>query len=185
MLLAAAAAAVVWLWTVVFPGPEKIIRKQLAAVASEASFSGAENPLLMAARAENLASRFGTNIEINVNLPGREQHDFIGRPEITQFAAEMRARMGSMKVEFLDVDVKVGPDKQSATADLTVHVATSADKDFLVQEMKITFQKFESDWLITRVETVRTLSRRDGGAFQPGPAWRHQTAPDGQTALCG
>jgi hypothetical protein len=27
-----------------------------------------------------------------------------------------------------------------------------------VQEMKFTFQKIGGDWLITRVETVRTLS---------------------------
>ena len=158
VLLAAAVAAGFWLWTVLFPGPEKIIRKQLASVAAEASFTAGENLIFAANRAENLASRFGTNVEINVNLPGHEQRGFVGHAEITQAAATMHSRFGSMKVEFLDVSVTVRPDKQSATADLTVHVETAGDKDFLVKEMKITFKKIEADWLITRVETVRTLS---------------------------
>ena len=158
VLLAAAVAAGFWLWTVLFPGPEKIIRKQLASVAAEASFKAGENLLITANRAENLASRFATNVEININLPGHEQHGFLGHAEITQAAATMHSRFGSLKVEFLDVTVAVSPDKQSATADLTVHAQTDTDKDFFVQEMKITFQKIEADWLIMRVETIRTLS---------------------------
>ena len=130
LLLAAVAVACVWLWTVLFPGPEKIIRKQLASVAAEASFTAGENPLLMANRAKNLASRFGTNVEININLPKRGQHGFLGRAEITQAAATMHSKFGSLKVEFLDVSVTVGPDKQSATADLTVNAQSDTDKDF-------------------------------------------------------
>lgn len=158
VMLAAAAAACVWFWTVLFPGPEKMIRKQLASVAAEASFNGGENPLIAANRAENFASRFGTNVEININLQEHGQHDFVGRADIMQAVAGVRSRLNSLKVEFLDVSVAVGPDKQSATANLTVKAETADDKNFLVQEMKITLQKIEGDWLITRVETVRTLS---------------------------
>jgi hypothetical protein len=39
-----------------------------------------------------------------------------------------------------------------------VQVQAAGDKDYYVQEMKFTFQKIGGDWLITRVETVRTLS---------------------------
>ena len=158
VLLAAAAAACVWLWTFLFPGPEKIISKQLARVAAEASFQSGENPFITANRAESFASRFGTNVEININVPELGQHDFVGRPEITQTMVGVRSRVGSLKVEFLDVSVTVGPDKQSATASLTVKAQTAYDRNYLVQEMKVTFQKIEGDWLITRVETVRTLS---------------------------
>lgn len=158
VLLAAAATACVWLWTVLFPGPEKIIRKQLARVAEEASFQTGENPLITANRAENFASRFGTNVEININLPEHGQHDFVGRAEITQAVANMRSSVSSLKVEFLDVNVTLGPEKQSATANLTVKAQSAYDKNFIVQEMKISFQKIGDDWLITRVETVRTLS---------------------------
>jgi hypothetical protein len=181
--LAAAAAACVWLWTALFPGPEKIIRKRLASVAAEASFNGGENPILIAARAENLAGYFGTNVEISISLPEHDQHDFVGRAEITQAAAEMHSRMSSMKVELFDVNVAVGPDKQSATADLTVKFGTDRDKDFYVQEMKITFQKIEGDWLITRVETIRTLSRQGSAAQGAGALRRVRPAPGWRPAL--
>ena len=39
VLLAALAALGVWLWTMLFPSPEKIIRQRLDAVAQRASFA--------------------------------------------------------------------------------------------------------------------------------------------------
>jgi len=158
VLLAAAAAVCAWFWTLLFPSPEKMIRKQLALVAAEASFQTGENPLITANRAENFASRFGTNVEININLPEHGQDGFVGRAEITQAVAGMRSSVSSLKVEFLDMNVTVDPEKQSATANLTVKAQSAYDKNFIVQEMKIFFQKIEGGWLITRVETIRTLS---------------------------
>jgi hypothetical protein len=61
-------------------------------------------------------------------------------------------------VEFPDVNVTVAPDKQSATADLTVKAQAGGDRDSIWQEMKFTLQKTGGKWLITRVETVRTLT---------------------------
>jgi uncharacterized protein (DUF1330 family) len=158
VLLAALIAAGVWLWTVLFPGPEKIVRKRLAQAASEAAFKSGENPLVSAARAETLAGFFSTNVEITINLPEHGQRNFAGRDEIIQAAAGMRSAISSLKVEFPDMNITVGPDKLSAVADVVVQVQTAGDKEFYVQEMKFTFQKIGGDWLITRVETVRTLS---------------------------
>ena len=58
VLLAALVAAGVWLWTVLFPSPEKIIRQRLAAVAKCASFAADEGALPRLADAENLAVTF-------------------------------------------------------------------------------------------------------------------------------
>jgi hypothetical protein len=153
VLLAALIAAGIWLWTILFPGPEKIVRKRLAQVAAEASFNSGENVLVLAARSVNLASRFGTNVEININAL-----EFVGRDEITQAAAGMHMHLSGLKVEFPDVSVTVAPDKQSAVADVAVRLQASGEKDFNVQEVKFTFQKIGGDWLITRVENVRAPS---------------------------
>ena len=158
VLLAALIAAGVWLWTILYPSPEKIVRKRLAQAASEASFKSGENPLISAARAETLAGFFSTNVEININVPEIGQHDFAGRDEIMQAAAGARAEFSSLKVEFPDMNITVGLDKLSAVADVAVKVQAAGQKDFNVQELKFTFQKIGGDWLITRVETVRTLS---------------------------
>jgi len=155
VLLAALVAAGVWIWAALFPSPEKIIHKRLAQVAAEASFNSGENPLVIAARSEHLASRFSTNAEINLNAPGFERLEFSGRAEITQAAAGARLHLSGLKVEFPDASVTVGPDKQSAVADVAVKVQAAGEKDFVVQEVKFNFQKIGGDWLITRVESVR------------------------------
>jgi hypothetical protein len=154
VLLAALIAAGVWLWTALFPGPEKIIHKRLVQIAAGVSFHSGENPLVIAARSENLASRFSTNVEISVNVPEFGRQGFVGRTEITQAAAGARARWSGLQVEFPDVSVMVAPDKQSAVADVAVKVQAAGEQNFNVQEVKFTFQKIDGDWLVTRVETV-------------------------------
>jgi hypothetical protein len=158
VLLAALIAAGVWLWTMLFPGPEKIIRQRLAQAASEASFQSGENLLVSAARAETLAGFFSTNVELNINLSERGQHNFAGRDEIIQAAAGVRSAVSSLKVEFPDMSITVGPDKLSAVADVVVQVQAAGNKDSYVQEMKFTCQKIGGEWLITRVVTVPPLS---------------------------
>jgi hypothetical protein len=158
ILLAIVIVAGAWLWTVLFPGPEKIVRKRLAQAASGASFKSGENLLFTAARAETFADLFSTNVEVNIDLPEHGRHSLVGREEIMQAAAGARSEVKSLKVEFPDMNITVSPDKLSAVADVTLQVRAAGEKELFVQEVKFTFQKIGGDWLITRVETVRTLS---------------------------
>jgi len=157
-LLAAIVAAVIWFWTIVFPSPEKIIRNQLSEIAGDVSFNADQNPLIIANNAEKLAACFSTNVEVNLDLPGRAEHTFSGRDEIIQAAAAAHSQLRSLSVEFLDVAVNVAADKQSATASATVEAKSSRDSDEILQPMKFTFQKTGRDWLIIRVDTLRPLS---------------------------
>ena len=57
LVLAAALVALgVWLWTVLFPSPEKVIRKRLTELARTVSFSPNEGNLVRLAGAQNLAA---------------------------------------------------------------------------------------------------------------------------------
>jgi uncharacterized protein YdgA (DUF945 family) len=167
MLLAALAALGVWFWTILFPSPEKIIHQNLNAVAKHVSFAANESTLARLANAENLAGYFSTNVEVNLNTREGDRQDFVGRDQITQAALAARSALGSLSVKFLDVDVTVAPDKQSATANLTVDANISDQPNAVVQEVKITLQKISGQWLITRVATVRVLSILD---FEPARA---------------
>jgi hypothetical protein len=157
ILIAAAAAAIgIWFWTILFPNPEKVIRKELSELARDASFTGNQSSLAGIAGAQKVANFFSTNAEVNLNAPGRTQ-TLAGRDEIMQAVAAARAALDGLKVEFPDVSVTVAPDKQSADADLTVKAQIAGNPEFIAQ-MKFTFQKTGRKWLITRVETVRTLT---------------------------
>ncbi len=158
ILLAALVALGVWLWTIFFPNPEHVIRKQLAKLAQDVSFSQNENNLIKIADAQGVADFFSSNVEINITIPGHEQETMAGRDQITQAALASRTVATDLDVKFPDVNVTVAPDKNSATADVTVDATVSGERNAIVQEVKFTFVKVNGKWLISAVETVRTLS---------------------------
>lgn len=158
ILAVALAALAVWLWTVFFPSPEKIIRKRLAKLAQDASFSQGENDLVKIATAQNIPGFFSSNVEVNITIPGHEQQQMAGREEVRTAAIASRTAATDLDVKFPDVNVTVAPDKSSATADVTVDATVSGERDSIVQELKITFQKTDGDWLINKVETVQNVS---------------------------
>jgi hypothetical protein len=147
----------VWLWTVFFPAPEKVIRHRLAKLAEDVSFTSDQGSLSRIAGGESVSGYFSTNIEINLSVPGHEQVTFASRAEITQAALSSRERLKSLSVKFPDVNVTVAPDKQSAVADVTMDAAVSGERDAIVQEMNISFQKTKDGWLISRLQTVHPL----------------------------
>ena len=157
VLLAALAALGVWLWTVLFPSPEKVIRRRLMELARTVSSSSNESDLTRLAAARSVAGFFASTVELNVDLPELGQRT-LDREELTQLALLARSRAGGVHVKFPDITITVAPDKQSAVADLTVEANVSGERDSIVREMKFTLRKTDGQWLITRIETIRTLT---------------------------
>jgi len=158
VLLAALAALGIWLWTVLFPSPEKVVRRRLTELARTVSSSANESDLTRLAAARSVAGFFAATVELNVDLPELGQHNSMDREEITQLALMGRSRAGGLRVKFPDINITVAPDQKSAVADLTVEANISGERDSVVREMKFTFRKNDGQWLITRIETVRTLT---------------------------
>ena len=161
-------ALVLWLWSVLFPGPEKLIHKRLAAVAAAASFAANEGPLATARNAAKLAGYFGRDAQITLDILGQGQQTLNGRDEIQQAALGARRAVGSLTVEFLDLSVMLSPDKQSATVELTARGKVRGEPKHYIQEMKFMLKKSDGQWLIVRVETVKTLSRAGMGEVGRG-----------------
>ena len=172
ILLAALMALGVWLWTVLFPGPEKVIRRRLEALARTASSSPNESDLSRLAAARKVAGFCATNVELKLAVPELSSRDSIDREEISQLAYVARARSGGLQVDFPDINITVAPDNQSAVADVTVEVNVAGWRDRLLQEMKFTLRKIDGQWLITRIETVQTLSCTTPGSRVGCPRFR-------------
>ena len=160
LLVAALVALGFWLWTILFPSPEKLIRKRIAEVARLASIAPGEGLLTQGLRIKSLITCFDPQAELTFDVPGRSQYTITGRDEMTEFAGAARGTYRSPKVELLDPNLALSPDKQSAVVDLTARVKLPDERDFIVQEMKFSLKKINGEWLIIRVETVRTLSRK-------------------------
>jgi hypothetical protein len=155
--LAALAALLVWGWRALFPGPEQLVRRQLAGLARAASFGPRQSPFARMARVEKLRAFFAPDVEVSVELPGRSPLAFAGREELLQAALWAQANSASLALEFLDLHVRVAPDEESAVANLTLQAKSSEDRDPFFQELKITLKKIEGAWRLTRIETVKTL----------------------------
>ncbi|MGA2176135.1 MAG: hypothetical protein ABSH38_14255 [Verrucomicrobiota bacterium] len=158
LLLAAVAALGVWAWMALHPSPERLIRKQLEGVAHAVSFGPHEGNLAKLAAAQRLGDFFSINVDVQIDVPGVQEHRLAGREEIVQAALAARASVQALNVAFPDVTVMVNADQESAVADLTLQARVAGEPQMIVQEMKFTLRKINGQWLIVRVETVRTLS---------------------------
>jgi hypothetical protein len=145
-------------WVALHPSPERLIRKQLAGVAHAVSFGPRQGNLARLANAERLAGYFSRNVDVQIDVPIRQEHRLVGRDEVQQAALGARASLHALNVTFPDVTVILNADQESAVADLTLEAQSEGEMDRFVQEMKVTLRKIDGQWLIVKVETVRTLS---------------------------
>ena len=157
LLLAVIGALLAWAWVALHPSPERLIRKQLDGVARAASFGPSQGYLAKLSGAESLAGFFSTNVEINIDLPGHQEHRLAGREEIQQAALAARASVRGVAVAFPDITIVVNAGRESALADLTLQAKVAGEPDMIVQEVKATLRHINGQWLIVKVETVRTL----------------------------
>jgi len=160
-LLAMILGAGVWLWMYFHPGPEEAIRRRLAEVAAEFSFTTGEGILARTAHAQKLAGYFAREVSLQIDLPELTSHESMSRDEIAQYALVLRSSpyFHSLKVQILDPVILLGGDRQSAVVELTLRAETVGDKYLVVQEMKFTLREVDGEWLILRVETVKTLNQ--------------------------
>jgi len=154
--LAALAALGFWLWTIFFPSPEKVIRRRLADLSLSATFTAQDSAIARGLKAQRLANFFSTDAQLVFDSPGVGSRTLAGRDEIREAAAAGFQSLPSLRVELLDITVRV--DRSSAEVNCTIKVRSGNSKDFGVQEMRFILKKLENNWLIARAETVKTLS---------------------------
>ena len=156
-------AAMVWLgvllWGTLFPSTEKIIHRDLSQLAARVSFAKDEGNLERLADAERVADFFSSNVEVDIDLPGHEQHSLAGRDEITQAALGSRRAVNWLSLKFPDINISVAPDRASARAEVTADVSIPGESDVFAEELKISFEKSDHQWLINKIETVRPVAQ--------------------------
>ena len=146
-----------WFWGVCFPSPARMVLKRMAALADTASFEAGASNFSRAAKAGSFIGFFAVDAQIIVDVPELGAHTLNGRDEIREAGNGGFATLRGLKVTFLDSTVKIGSDQQTADVSCTLRVMVGSDKDFGIEEMHFQFKKIDGAWLITKVETVKTL----------------------------
>ena len=101
---------------------------------------------------------FTTNAVVSLEVRGFESETLHGHADLLAAATTALQRLAGLRVEFLDVNVSLAADRQTAVANLTCRATRAGDKDFVVQEFDFHMRKVGRDWLIERIDTVKTLS---------------------------
>lgn len=153
----------IWGARMLFPSPEQAIRSRLLNLARTLSFERKDGILSRGLKAQNFLECFTLDVVVSLDSRAYGARTLTGRDELQQalLVALNHEAAGGLKVEFLDINVTLGPDKQTAVADLTAKATVTGERDFLVQEFNFMLKKADGQWLIYRVETVKTLSRRE------------------------
>jgi len=157
VLVVALAALGYWLWTVFFPNPEKIVLGRIAGLAKTATVSSNDSAIVRATKVSSVISYFATDAEIHFETPETGPRTISGRDEIREMAAGGFANVHSLTVKFDDATARVAADKRSAEVSCTARVTPGDSKDFGLQELRFQLKKIDGDWLITEIDTVKTL----------------------------
>jgi len=146
-----------WVWTAWFTNPKQVIKNRLNQVARLASFEPNEGAISRLAKIQRLGLLFAEDVQVMVDIPGYEAHTFSRREEVMQVVMASPRLGNGLSAQFLDMNIQLGSGDQSALVELTLEAKINGESDILAQEMKFTLKKIKGDWLITRVETVKTL----------------------------
>lgn len=149
----------VWLFTVLFPGDDALIRRQLARLARTVSMPPRTSPLARLAKGQKLGGFFTPDVVVRLKGAGSELGDIQGRNQLTQMVMAAQTRIQQADIQFLDAELEVGADGESATAHLTALAHVNGDRSPAVQELKFSFRKIDGGWRIAQVETVDASGR--------------------------
>lgn len=157
--LAALIALSIWGWRTFFPSPERVIKSRLLNLAETVSFSANDGNISKIYKADKVGDFFSMDVEVTFDVRGYAMsRTFNGKTEIKQAVLGAQQNVQGLKVEFLDINVTVDPDGENAVANLTAQATVSGQRDFQIQELNFTLKKIEGKWVITKIETVKTLS---------------------------
>jgi hypothetical protein len=149
----------IWGWRVLFPNPEHVIRSRVAGLARTASFEPQDGTVPKGFKLQKLPDYFTPDLVINLTVRGYGSVTLEGRDEFVQKVMVAMKELRGMKVEFLDINVTLRSDRQTAVANLTCKVTIAGEQDFIVQECNFMLKKVDGRWLIYRIDSVKSLSR--------------------------
>ena len=156
-VIAAVLLAGFWIYRILFPSDERLIRQLLAEAAETAEVKQNENPLFKIAGANKLIGYFSPDVVLKLDVPGVDTRTLDSADEIRQAITAARASLQEARFQFNEVQVNVGADSKSATAQFVAIAYLNGSGDPLVQELRMQLRKIDRRWRISRVETVKTL----------------------------
>lgn len=159
-VLALVAGGVYW-WLQNDPHQREVrrIQKRLQDLASDASFPENAPALSKFAYPSTLTGYFTDPAQLDITFGDRAISRSYTRSQLEEDAAALRLAVRALNIQFLDIAVDLDEDFESALAHLTAKIYFANDPEYAVQEFRLTMAKPGGDWLVKRVETVKTIEQ--------------------------
>jgi hypothetical protein len=146
-----------WLYQYLFPPHEQRIRQTLREAAGTVSFRPDTGNLSRLAAINRLATYFTEDTEVLVEVPGAPARRLSGRDDVRQVAAGTQAAVQSIQVGLRDIVVALDAGGESARVHVVVDVRIDGSADPWISEFKLVMTQRNGNWLIQRIEPVRSL----------------------------
>ena len=150
-------AGIWWLYRVLFPPDEAVIRRLLVHAAEAASVPANERPFDKLKAVNRLVNSCTADIEILLHVPGVRTEKIQGREQLREAVAAVRATANAGAVTLMDIGINVEPGRSRATAQFIARARWDGATDEVVQEFKVDLNRAEGEWKIRRVEPLQSL----------------------------
>lgn len=148
---------VAWILWKLFPTEEEIIRKRLERLATLASLRPNQSTFARLLQSNNLREFFTPDVVARLEIERRQTEVVNGRATMMELIRLTRSSLKEAKIRVLDITVKVSPEKEAATARMTVLADIDGERNSVSQEIEVDLNKSEGLWRIAKLETIRTL----------------------------
>ena len=138
-------------------GDERVVRENLRELAEAASFEAAEQRGARLGLAASIGRFFTPDVTIDIGAPF---HAIRGRDAVMALAATAPVPRRGVRIEFVDVQVWMGEDRQSAVAYLTATGAASdqtGESSVDARELEMGFRKMDGEWLVERIKEINPI----------------------------
>jgi hypothetical protein len=140
--------------------PEHKIHRRLETLADLVNKSGHENPVRTLQRMTKIISYFTGDCHLDF---GPMTPEIIDRSELRGRVGQLRMQAEMIEIKTHGKTISLGPGKKSAKVELmlegTVEIDGERANEF--REYRIHMKKEEQDWLIDRLDAVRSITTPD------------------------
>ncbi len=157
MIALVVCGAAFFILKLLFPSDTVRIRKLMTRLERAASVAPGESQLVSLGRVQTLRELFAAECQVVVDAHDYGKLEFLGRDELLQAVSAAIALRQSIHVKFAETSIRVGESKTNAAVEVAAVIRTGQRRGETLVLLKVLVKKRESDWLITRVESIRSL----------------------------
>ncbi|HVY69161.1 MAG TPA: hypothetical protein VHH73_04500 [Verrucomicrobiae bacterium] len=154
--VATLALAAFGIWWLFFPGDQRVIRSRVEKIARLASVGAGESQILRVSKTERLVDMLAADVGVSLEGTGADFTSFAGKDQFAEGLRVARLRARQAKVQLLDVVFDSEPDGQQAVTRMAALAEVDGEQNRVAQEIRISWRKVDGQWLIAKIETVKS-----------------------------